>query len=108
MKKFFSNLWAKLKSLDKGTIVRTILLVLGWANQIVAAIGCTSYASAEWYQITSVVITVLVSGITYWYNNDWTNGAILARDFFDMVKDGKISEEEAKKFIEEHKKDEGK
>lgn len=93
----------KIKALDKGTIFRTILLVLGWANQVVALIGSTSFASATWYQITSLVITILISAVNYWYNNDWTNGALLARDVFDMVKDGKITEDEIKNFIESHK-----
>lgn len=94
----------KIRKLDKGTIVRTILLVLGWANQIVAIIGSTSFASATWYQIVSVVLTVLISGITYWYNNDWTQGALLTRDLFDMLQDGKITKEEVEEFIAKHSK----
>lgn len=103
MKNFFKSLFAKLKSLDKGTVFRTIMLVLGWANQVVAIIGSTTFATALWYQITSVVVTILISAVTYWYNNDWTSGAMLARDIFDMLKDGKITEEECQQFIEEHK-----
>lgn len=97
----------KLKALDKGTIFRTILLVLGWVNQAIALIGSTTFASAAWYQITSLVITIAISAVTYWYNNDWTNGALLARDVFDMVKDGKITEDEIKKFIDAHEQNKG-
>lgn len=97
------NILNKLKSLDKGTIARTILLILGWANQIVAIIGSTTFATATWYQILSACITIAISVVTYWYNNDWSHLAIMSRDFFDMMKDGRISEEEATKFIEDHK-----
>lgn len=103
MKNFFKKVWAKLKSLDKGTIARTVLLILGLANQVVAIIGSTSFAAATWYQILSVIVTALIALVTYWYNNDWSKAAIVARDFFDMLKDGKITEEEATKFIDEHK-----
>lgn len=103
MKNFFKKVWAKLKSLDKGTIARTLLLVLGWANQIVAIIGSTTFATATWYQILSACITIGISAITYWYNNDWSKLAIMSRDFFDMMKDGRITEDEANKFIEDHK-----
>lgn len=98
------KLFEKLRKLDKGTIVRTVLLVLGWANQIVAIIGSTSFASATWYQVVTVVLTVLISGITYWYNNDWTQGALLTRDLFDMLQDGKITKEEVEEFIAKHSK----
>lgn len=98
------KLFEKIRKLDKGTIVRTILLVLGWANQIVAIIGSTSFASATWYQVVTVVLTVLISGITYWYNNDWTQGALLTRDLFDMLQDGKITKEEVEEFIAKHNK----
>lgn len=104
MKKIFQ----KLKSLDKGTIIRTVLQILVYINQIVALIGNTTFAATPWYQWTSLIVTILITAITYWYNNDWSNGALLVRDIFDMVKDGKITKEEIDNFINAHKKEEGK
>lgn len=101
------NLLNKLRSVDKGTICRTVLLVLGWINQLVALIGYTTYASALWYQILSVVVTIVISLVTYWYNNDWSNTALLVRDVFDMLKDGKITKEEVEEFLSKHEKKEG-
>lgn len=99
MKKFFE----KLKSLDKGTIIRTIMLVLSVANQIVAIIGSFSFAKdAAWYQILSVIVTALVAAVTYWYNNNWTKAAQLGEDIIAMIKDGKITNEEAEQFIRDH------
>lgn len=93
----------KLKNIDKGTLIRTILQVLVYINQIVALIGQSSYANALWYQIVTVVLTILITVFTYWYNNDWSNFALLTRDVFDMLKDGKITSEEMNEFINKHK-----
>lgn len=91
---------------DKGTILRTVLLILGWTNQLIAIIGSTTFATATWYQIASFVVTALISGITYWYNNDWTNLAIISREVFDMLKDGKLTKEELEDFMSKHDKKE--
>lgn len=101
MKKFFE----KFKIRDKGTLIRTILQVLVYANQIVAAIGNTSFANNPVYQYVSLGITILITAFTYWYNNNWTSMASLGQDVYDMLKDGEITEEEMKAFLEKHKKD---
>lgn len=98
----------KIKSLDKGTILRTLLVILSIANQIVALIGKSSFASADWYQWLSFGLTLLSMILSYWYNNDWSKLAILTRDIFDSLKDGKISEDEAKKLLEKNTEKEGK
>lgn len=95
----------KLKQLDKGTICRTILQIGAYANQIIAIFGQESFANDTWYQIISLVVTIIVTGVSYWYNNDWSNGALLVRDIFDMLQDGTITKEEIKEFIKKHKKD---
>lgn len=95
----------KFKSLDKGTILRTISMIITLANQLIALIGRTSFASASWYQWISFGLTLAVMLVSYWYNNDWTKLAQTARDVFDAMKDGKITKEEAEKLI---KKDEEK
>lgn len=90
----------KLKSLDKGTILRTILMILTVANQIVALAGKSSFASADWYQWLSFGLTLAVMLVSYWYNNDWSKLAQKSRDIFDALKDGKITEEEANKLLD--------
>ena len=102
------NIIAKIKSLDKGTICRTILQFLAYVNQIVAIIGSTTFTNAMWYQILTVVLTIAVTAVTYWYNNDWTNFAQLSTDVYDMLKDGEITEEELNEFMKKHKKEENK
>lgn len=93
------------KKMKLGTIIRTILQVLTYINQIVAivfqTIGKTDNPVYLWI---SVIITVIVTTITYWYNNDWSNLAKTTGEVFDMVKDGKITKEELDNFINNHKK----
>lgn len=93
-----------MKQISSGTIARTLLQFFAYVNQVVAVIGSTSFANAMWYQITSLVITIIITLLTYWYNNDWTNLAQCTGDIFKMVKDGSISKEELYEFIDNHKK----
>lgn len=101
---FIKNIIAKIKSLDKGTICRTIFQIAAYVNQFIAIIGNTSFASSPVYQWITFAITLIVTAVTYWYNNDWSNAAILARDIFDMLEDGKITEKEVENFIKKHTK----
>ena len=99
-----NKIFEKLKSLDKGTMVRTVLQALVYVNQFVALLGSTSFASSPIYQWVSFGVTLVITALSYWYNNDWTKLSQLSRDVFDMLKDGEISDEEIKEFIETHKK----
>lgn len=98
----------KIKSLDKGTICRTILQIGAYANQLIAIIGATSFASSPVYQWITFGVTLIITGISFWYNNDYSGLAILVRDIFDMAKDGKITAEEIKEFVEKHKEQKNK
>ena len=94
MKKSFKELWKEFWHGDAGTKVRIILLILTWANQIVALIGKTSFASETWYQILSLVLSVLISALTAWENNDVTYYAKLGTRVLDALQDGKVTKEE--------------
>lgn len=93
----------KLKSVDKGTIIRSATLILAIINQVIAVIGATSFASATWYQIVSIIATVVTSIISAWENNDWTYFARLGTDVLDALEDGKITKEEVTEMLEKHK-----
>ena len=95
----------KLKSLSAGTTIRTILQILIYINQFIAILGSSSFASSPVYQWISFGVTLVITALTYWYNNDWTKAAQTSEEIFDMLKDGKITYEEMKKFIEEHNKE---
>lgn len=104
MKDFFKKIIDKIKSLDKWTIFRTVLQLAAYINQFIAVIGMSSFASHPAYQWISFIVTLVVTAVTYWYNNDWTNFAQMAGDVFNMLRDGKITKEELDEFIAKHKK----
>ncbi len=101
MKKLFE----KIKSLDKGTIIRTILFICAIGNQIVAVIGMSSYASEPWYQILSLVFTAIITAIAAWKNNNFTYFAQLTGAVLTALRDGKITKEEVIELLEKAQKE---
>ena len=93
-----------IKDLEKGTVVRTLLQIFIYVNQVLVIFGQTPLAESMLYLWISFIATVVVTGITYWYDNDWTKFAKLSTRVYDMLKDGQITEEELRQFAEEHKK----
>ena len=103
-----NKLIEKLKAVDKGTLIRTISLVVAILNQVVAVIGASSFANAVWYQVLSIVATIATSVWAAWENNDWTFFARLGTKVLDALEDGKITKEEVEGlFKEESPKTEG-
>ena len=88
------KLFLKLKEVDKGTLIRSISLVVAIINQVVAVIGASSFANAPWYQVVSIIATVLTAVWAAWENNDWTFFAQLGTKVLDALEDGKITKEE--------------
>ena len=95
------KLTEKLKSLDKGTVIRVAALAAAILNQIVAVIGATSFAGAMWYQILSILATVITASLAAWENNDFTYFARLATKVLDALQDGKITPDEVKNLFSE-------
>ena len=85
--------------LDKGTIIRTVTLILALANQAVATIGASTFASATWYQVLSIVVTIATAIFTAWENNDFTHFARLGTGLLNALKDGKITEDEVNELL---------
>lgn len=96
----------KIKSLDKGTIIRTALLGCAFINQIIALVGMTTYASSPVYQTITVVVTIVVSSLTAWKNNDFTHLAQLAGSVLKALKDGKLEEGEIQELLNKAKENE--
>lgn len=101
MKAFFE----KFKMRDKGTILRTIFLILSLINYVISMVGKKYLGSGSIYEYVSFGIFVLMVVISYWYNNNWTGFASIANDIFNRLADGKITEEEIIDFRNKHKKD---
>lgn len=97
------DFWKWLKSLDKGTVLRTILQVLAYANQVVAIVGQSSFAQSEWYQWLSIGVTFTITVITWWYNNDFTSAAQWGTKVLEALKDGKLTEDEVRELLDSKK-----
>ncbi len=106
MKQFIAKIKDKLATVDKGTIIRSTTLVLAMANQVIAIIGASTFANSVWYQIASVVVTVISSLVSAWENNDWTYYAKLGTGVLDALEDGKITVEEVQELLDKHKVEE--
>lgn len=67
------------------TIVRTIVLIIALANQILAILGKEAFPVTEdqVYQIVTLIVTVAASVWSWWKNNSFTEAAIEG----DKVKD---------------------
>lgn len=106
MKQFIAKIKDKLATVDKGTIIRSTTLVLAMANQVIAIIGASTFANSVWYQIASVVVTVISSLVSAWENNDWTYYAKLGTGVLDALEDGKITVDEVQELLDKHKVEE--
>lgn len=98
----------KIKSIDRGTLVRTIVLAIAAINQVVAFIGKTTFASADWYQWLSLVVLIVTAIVAWWENNDITSFAQLGTKIVDALEDGKITTDEVKDILNYEKSEETK
>jgi len=97
------NIIAKIKSLDKGTKIRTIALIISVINQGVALLIPHDSSVYIWI---SFVLLIVNSAISYWENNDWTEAAKLGTEVLDALQDGKITTEEVKELLDKQKQKE--
>lgn len=98
------------KTGNVGAWVRAILQILAYVNQLMILIGQSPLGNNPIYVWISFIVTVLITVLSYWYNNDWTSLAKTVGMIFEMVKDGKITEDELREFMEDHlvdKEDDG-
>ena len=91
-----------------GAIARIIALVVVLANQCLVLFGreALPFTGEFAYQVVTYALTVVVVAVNAWYNNDITPLARTAGEFFDALKDGKITAEEVEKLLEEAEKTE--
>lgn len=101
MRNFFKKLFTNIKKIKPSTVVRCLVYIVVLANQALAVCGTSlPFTSEVAYQVTSIVLTILVGLWTAWKNNDITPAAITAGKVFNALKDGRITEDEAKDLIE--------
>lgn len=72
------------------TIVRTIVLVLALANQVLAIAGKEAFPVTEdqVYQVVTLTVTIAASVWSWWKNNSFTEAAIRGDLLKDKIKRG--------------------
>lgn len=96
MKKFIEML----KVVDKGTLCRSVAMILAALNQIISVVSTTVYSTSAPYLIVSSVITILTAVVNAWENNDWTPFAKIGTGVLNALQDGKITKEEVLALLE--------
>jgi SPP1 family holin len=92
----------RIKNIDKGTSIRTLVLIVTIINQVVAFIS----ESSGWYLGLSLIALIISSVVSWWQNNDITPAAQLATKILNAMQDGKISAEEVKELLDKQKEKE--
>ena len=70
------------------TIIRTIVLILALANQVLAIYGKDKIpiTEDEVYQLVTLIVTVVTSLWAWWKNNSFTQPAIKADEYMEMLR----------------------
>lgn len=72
------------------TIIRTIVLILALANQVLAIYGKEKIpiTEDEVYQIVTLIVTIASSLWAWWKNNSFTAPAIKADEYLAKLREG--------------------
>ena len=75
--------------ISKGTIVRTIMLVVVLINMILKHFGLDviDVSESEILSIVEMLIEIAVIIVTFWKNNSFTDKAIKADEFLETLKE---------------------
>lgn len=86
-----------MKNVSKETIIRTIILVIALLNQILTAAGKNPlpFSDEEIHMGLTAVFTVAAAVWAWWKNNSFTENAIAADEYKDMLNNGGEGKENA-------------
>ena len=90
--------------MDRGGKIRTVLQLLVYINQLLVVLGKSPLGDTQIYLWITFGLTVGITSLTYWKNNDWTHFAKVSTQVYNVLKDGRLTEDELKEFVENHKK----
>ena len=73
----------------KETVLRTIILFVAIANQILTSCGKNPlpFSEDEIYQMLSLVLTTVSALVAWWKNNSFTNEALEADIYMDQLRE---------------------
>ena len=77
-----------MKKVKPDTIIRTIILILALANQVLAIMGkqAIPVPEDEVYQLVSLLITIGAALWSWWKNNSFTLPAIKADEYLEKLR----------------------
>ena len=77
--------------ISKGTIVRTIMVILVIVNTILKHFGIDviNVNESEVVAFIEAIIEVAIIAVSFWKNNSFTENAIKADNFLKTLKEGK-------------------
>lgn len=79
-----------MKNVSKETIIRTIILAVALLNQVLTAAGKNPlpFSNEEIYTGLTAVFTIGAAVWAWWKNNSFTENAITADEYKDMLNNG--------------------
>lgn len=77
--------------IKKETIIRTIVLLLALANQVLAICGKNAIpiTEDEVYQLVTLLVTIASTLWAWWKNNSFTQEALQADAYLEQLKEQK-------------------
>lgn len=77
-----------MKKVKPDTIIRTIVLILALANQVLAIMGkqAIPVTEDEVYQLVTLLITIGAALWSWWKNNSFTLPAIKADEYLEKLR----------------------
>lgn len=80
-----------MKKVKPDTIIRTIILILALANQVLAIMGkqAIPVTEDEVYQLVTLLITIGAALWSWWKNNSFTLPAIKADEYLEKLRQEK-------------------
>lgn len=76
--------------ISKGTIVRTVMLIIVLLNMILKHFGLDviNVSESEILSVLEMLIEIAIIIVTFWKNNSFTDKAIKADEFLKTLKGG--------------------
>ncbi len=74
--------------ISKGTIARTVVLIIALINQVLTMTGHNPlpWSEEQFYEAATIVLTVGASMVSWWKNNSFTKAAIEADEIMHDIK----------------------
>lgn len=82
-----------LKNVQPTTIVRLVVLIISLLNLVLSMFGTyqiPGLSEAE-QESLAVLITIIASAVSYWYNNSWSENATTADKILTMLKNSDVT-----------------